>query len=62
MLTEALTELQEQVIGINKVWFERRGKVELESEILLGREISSRLTKKRSAMVAKSRKSGAEAR
>lgn len=55
-----LTELQEQVMGMKRGWFGTRGE---EGEVmLLGFDIMSRLTEKRSAIEARSRKSGAMAR
>lgn len=59
MVMVALGELQEQGIGIKRGWPETR--VAFEEEMLLGFEIMKRLTEKRSPMVARSRKSGAEA-
>lgn len=51
--------MQEHDIGIRRGWFGRRGEVGVER--LLGFEIMSLLTPKRSAMVARSRRSGAMA-
>lgn len=55
----ALTELQEQVSGTKRGWSWTRG--EVGEEMLLGSDIMRRLTEKRSAMEARSRKSGAVA-
>lgn len=59
MVLLALTELQEQDSGTKRAWSWIRG--EVGEEMLLGFDIMRRLTEKRSAMEARSRKSGAMA-
>lgn len=59
MVLLVLTELQEQDSGTKRGWSWIRG--EVGEEMLLGSDIMRRLTAKRSAMEARSRKSGAMA-